>query len=93
VSVGGDGSAAGGLVGTNSSTGSIHNANAIGSVVRLAGAPASDLLTLGGLAGRNEGSIDHSTAAVAVTGGFSTSGGLVGQNSGPITFSSASGAR
>jgi hypothetical protein len=91
ISIGGDGSAGGGLVGASDTGGSIHNANATGSVVRLAGAPASDLLILGGLVGRNDGSIDHSIAAVTVNGGFSSSGGLVGQNSGSIMFSSASG--
>ena len=39
ISVGGDGSAGGGLVGGSDTAGSIHNANATGSVVRLAGAP------------------------------------------------------
>ena len=91
IRVGGDGSAGGGLAGGSDSPGSIHNANATGSIARLAGAPDSDLLKLGGLVGQNNGSIDHSTSTATVTGGFSSSGGLVGQNSGSIMFSSASG--
>ena len=91
IRVGGDGSAGGGLAGGSDSPGSIHNANATGSIAQLAGAPDSDLLKLGGLVGQNNGSIDHSTSTATVTGGFSSSGGLVGQNSGSIMFSSASG--
>jgi filamentous hemagglutinin family protein len=92
LTVGGGHSTGGGLVGSNDNGGSIHNANATGTVSRLLSAPASDFLKLGGLAGQSAGPIDHSTAAVAVTGGFSSSGGLVGQNSGAIQFASASGA-
>jgi filamentous hemagglutinin family protein len=88
VTVGGAHSSGGALVGTNGNGGTIFNANATGTV---APANATVLSKLGGLVGQNDGSVDHSTANVTVTGGVGSAGGLVGQNDGSITSSSASG--
>jgi hypothetical protein len=88
VTVGGAHSSGGALVGTNGNGGTIFNANATGTV---APANATVLSKLGGLVGQNDGSVDHSTANVTVTGGVGSAGGLVGQNDATITFSSASG--
>jgi hypothetical protein len=75
---------AGSLVGENAGT--IHNCFATGVVTAMARG-----YLLGGLAGQNDGTISHSSAAVAVGGGDPTGGGLTAVNNGLIEASYATG--
>ena len=71
----------GGLVGRNSTGGSISNSYATSA------AQTSLLGTVGGLVGTNDGSITSSYATGATGGLLAISGGLVGSNSGSISQS------
>ena len=86
----GDGTA-GGLVGFNSSTGTIANSYATGAVTM--NGTFGLFQDAGGLVGYNEGQIasSYATGAVNLTGGDGTAGGLVGFNLGTITNSYATG--
>jgi filamentous hemagglutinin family protein len=82
----GPGGQIGGLVGYNSSTGTITGSSSSGSVA----VGGTSAIYIGGLVGLNGGSIDQSSSNVSVTGQTDV-GGLVGYNmsSGTITQSSA----
>jgi filamentous hemagglutinin family protein len=91
---------AGAIAGTN--RGEIENVWASGTVgngglaTLLSNGEGSSQGSYGGLVGRNEGTIAHSTADVAVSaygpsGGFIDAGGLAGTNSGSISDSHATG--
>jgi filamentous hemagglutinin family protein len=71
----------GGLVGWNGVNGNVTLSYATGAVTGTAGAaPAVPEGGVGGLAGRNSGSISYSYATLGTITGFDDVGGLVGQN-------------
>jgi filamentous hemagglutinin family protein len=82
----------GGLVGQNSSGGIIRNSYSTGVVGYITN--NSSVNEIGGLVGRNAGTIDNSYSTVSVNGSSNSNqlGGLVGSNSGTITNSYSVGA-
>lgn len=73
----------GALVGENLNS-TITNAYSTGSIVSIAPAPNS---IVGGLAGRNRGTITNSYSTASATGNYDNAGGLVGINGSNVTIS------
>ncbi|WNJ89846.1 YDG domain-containing protein [Bosea sp. 685] len=80
-----------GLIDTIETSGSVRDLKLVGGTVT-GGSYAQSGVSLGALAGLNQGTVSNVTSSVAVTSKGLTLGGLVGYNIGSITKSSASGA-